>query len=366
VLHAGLAKLYGYYKAALPLVVGALILFLILDPNSTSLLGGRHPARGATTHPAEFMYLDSARVDSYLSQVKGGEIGDERVATTTTQNASRGLELNTVGKADASTSSQLTTNVVVTQTAADRFQTLQHETKPTALDAEGCSFAADLSSANTQDGKIVKIEHAVLELPPYLSAYPELRYATFREPATSPIFAEVPLGSFHQVDESARGTPARERRGFKHRVGPNPRLPFSLSVWDTAEKAKSCQGKAQPESAAPATKSTPEPSEPEVTVVMPARFANLTGDPSLLSVQMTIVGIVVGNHKKGFGDGTSLAAYWPALSVAKAPLLRELGVKESVLKKKRIDVRKELFNAMKQSVTFPGHVVEIVPIAMYD
>lgn len=359
-----LAKAYACYKSAIPALVAALVLLLILDlTGAISPFGGRRKARGVAPKPAEFMYLDSARVGSYLDQVTGGDVERENLQETTTENTNLGLELNTVGKADASTGSQLTRNIVVTQTAADHFQTLQNERKPEVLDAESCSFAAELDSAKVHDGTIVKIEHALVEIPPYLSVYPELRYAKFRLPPGSSVFGEVPLASFYQVDESVRGTPRKERNTFKKRVGPNPRIPFSLSAAGTA-KSQPCKHD-QP-STGHKSKSGSESAESQVTVVLPARFANLTGDPSLLAVQLTIVGIVVANHKHGFGDGTSLGAYWPALSTVQAPLLRELGVRASVLKKKRIDVRKELFNAVARTVTFPGHVVEVIPIAMYD
>lgn len=315
------------------------------------------------------MYLDSARVNTYLSQIDNGDIEKENRQETTTKNANVGLELNTVGKANASTGSQLVRNIVVTKTAADRFQKLKNEWKPKPLDASACNFVTELSPTKAHDGTIVKIEHALVEMPSYLSAYPELRYAKFRQLPTSNVFGKVPLGSFRQVDESVRGTPKKERNTFKRLVGPNPRIPLSFAIWSTIGRSGSCKGGTSSGQPQPEAEGKRQKQVPEVTVVLPARFANLTGDPSLLAAPLTVVGIVVSNHGGNgdeFGDGTSLAAYWPALSVAKAPLLRELGVQASILKKKRVDVRKELFNAVKQSVIFPGHVVEVVPIAMYN
>ncbi len=343
-----------------------MVLLILNQVGVVSLSGGRHSASGATPIPAEFMYLDSARVNTYLSQIDNGDIEKENRQETTTKNANVGLELSTVGKANASTGSQLVRNIVITKTAADRFQKLKNEWKPKPLDANACNFVTDLSPTKTDDGTIVKIEHALVEMPSYLSAYPELRYAKFRQLPTSNVFGEVPLGNFRQVDESVRGTPKKERNKFKKLVGPNPRIPLSFAIWSTTRRSRSCNSGTSSGQPEPEAKGEHRKQVPEVTVVLPARFANLTGDPSLLAVPLTVVGIVVSNHRGGFGDGTSLAAYWPALSVAKAPLLRELGVQAGILKKKRIDVRKELFNAVKQSVTFPGHVVEVVPIAMYN
>jgi hypothetical protein len=76
--------------------------------------------------------------------------------------------------------------------------------------------------------------------------------------------------------------------------------------------------------------------------------------------------MVVSNSVSRFGDGLSVSTYWPALSVAHVPLLRDLGVSESFLKLSRVKLRESLFAAMEQSLTFSGHVVEVIPIAMYD
>jgi hypothetical protein len=103
---------------------------------------------------------------------------------------------------------------------------------------------------------------------------------------------------------------------------------------------------------------------PGVTIVIPARYAYITGDPSLLHVRLTIVGKEVFNGDSGFGDAASESTYLPALLGAHRPLLRELGVNGRDLRKR--DLRKRLFRSLEQSVTFPGRVVEVIPVAIYD
>lgn len=343
-----ITKLWACYKTALPAIVAGLLLLLALDwAGVIPLSSTEHKGLAKVEAPAEFMYLDEARVNSYLSQVTGDqEEGSENIAETTTQNGDLGVELS-YAKASLSKGSQLVRNIVVTRTAADRLQTLEQDTAlhKNGLNAAGCNtFSKELEGI--KDGALVKLENALVEMPPYLSAYPELRNVRFRLPAGSSVFGEVPLASFYQVDESVRGTPMKERETFKKAVGPNPRVLFSVS---SATQSQKCE------------RATTKPT----TVVLPARFANLTGDPSLLGAPLTIIGIVVSTYENGFGDGTSLETYWPALSVAHGPFLRELGVKASVLKEKRVQVRKELFNAVKRTLTFSGRVVEVVPIAMY-
>jgi hypothetical protein len=46
---------------------------------------------------------------------------------------------------------------------------------------------------------------------------------------------------------------------------------------------------------------------------------------------------------------------------ASTNLLRELGVRKAALHSKRA-----LFDGLSQSLTFPGRVIEVVPIAMYN
>lgn len=382
-----ITKAWAGYKRALPAIVALLLLALALHLAGVPPSKAKHKGLASVTEPAEFIYMDEARVRSYLSQVTGDEEAeDEKREETTTQNANAGLELP-YAKAGLSNGSQLVRNIVLKRTAADRLQTLEQDAK---IDKKGINAASCKEFVNKlkglKDGELVKLENALVETPPYLSAYPELRNLRFREPTGSHIFGAVPLASFYQVDESVRGTPRKEREAFKKAVGPNPRVPFSISSATEAKETEAQKTEAK-ETGAKKTKAgktkakktkagetkaqktlvkecKPAIEEP-TTVVLPARFANLTGDPSLLGTPLTIVGIVVGRYEHGFGDGTSLQTYWPALSVAHAPLLRELGVRANVLKQKRIEVRKQLFNAVKRTLTFSGQVVEVVPIAMY-
>jgi hypothetical protein len=368
------------YKSLIPFIVLALAAWAILDATGNTPFGGkgagkRVAGKGVASNPAEFMYLDSARVESYLSQVAGESVTSESRQTTTTENGGVKLELPTVGQATGSTGKQLTTNVVVTQTAADRFQTLLKliPKNPKPMSTYDCNLVNELRGAKRLEGTVVTIEDVHLAMPPYLSAYPELRYGTFSDPTHSRLFGNVPLASFQAVDESVRGTPEKERAKFKKAVGPNPRIPFSFSTHNNGEtkKCKTGGGSKAATSKAGRTQAgsqsgTGATAASEATVLLPARFADLTGDPSLLSVPLTVVGLVVSDHEGEFGDGSALATYWKALGVVKAPLLGELGVRQQYLKMKRIVLRKKLFDAVERSLTYGGVVVEIIPIAMYD
>jgi hypothetical protein len=312
----------------------------------------------------EFAYLDAARVNSYLGQLARGNVDSESLQEVTARSSGVGLEVSNVGTANASRSSQLTRNVVVTQTQADKFGDLLRKIKAQhpfhELDANHCDFGQRSAPSTIPTGAMVLIRHAQVRMPPYLSAYPELRAASYRLRRQA-VFGAAPLYAFRAVDESVRGTPKRERELFKKTIGPNPRIPFTISTPYTEKEVNACKTSLEKRQDKTVTKE-----ETEATVFLPARFARLTGDLSLLSRPLTIVGKVVSNGSATFGDGLSVSTYWPALSVAKAPLLRELGVRKWVLEMKRPKLREALFKAMARSLTFEGHVVEVLPIAMYD
>lgn len=418
--------LAGHWLSVVVLVLVGLTLSGTIGPSA----GGGSQPRGKPAVPREYIYLDSARVNSYLGQVDDGESTSESLRETLASNREAKLGTDVVGAA-SSEGVQRTKSVVVTKSEADKFSDLLADLEAKESREwlgklnvkEECKFIGYLGGAITPYGSIVMIKNAEVQVPAYMSAYPELRHAKYRSlpappsqaklvrgkrPATSSskghaparrqasegVFGTPPLTSFHAVDESVRGTPKREQRRFTKTVGKNPRIPFSFTVSATAKQMQQCKREEtgqkkqivpnvlEPKAAEPkameaaARRSTV--AEPEamgssgsaeaaaVTVVLPARFADLTGDPSLLSVPLTIVGLVVNKNPHEFGDGTSVSSYWPALSVAKAPLLRELGVTSKYLKMRRVALREHLFRALERSLTYDGHVVEVVPIAMYD
>lgn len=355
----------GYTKVVIPLVLlPVVVVVILLVAGEVGPCSCRTSAASRRAKPWEFAYLDTARSASYLGQLTGGTFESENREETTARNSGLGLELNNVGKATSTSSSQLTRSVVVAQTQADKFsellQDLEGQHPFHELDAARCDFGEKLASSAIPVGTMILIKNALVRMPPYLSAYPELRYALYRLRSQA-MFGPAPLYAFRQVDESTRGTPKRERDEFKKTVGPNPRIPFTITVPYTKKEVETCKTQLEEQPHAPNTRGPLE-----VTVLLPARFARLTGDPSLLSRPLTIVGKVVSNSVGTFGDGLSVSAYWPALSAAKPPLLRELGVRDSFLKMKRSRLREGLFDAMERSVTFEGHVVELIPIAMYD
>ena len=304
------------------LAFGALA-WSLLSPSSTHANHHRKPY--------EYLYLDSGRVDSYLGELDEGNIRSVNRSETETSNASLGFQLDTIGSATATQGKQLTVSAVVTKTEADNFYSLLEQLQDGALTTVSTGSAAlstELSPSVAPVGTMIRIDNAFVQLPPYLSAYPVLRYARFE--TRSRAFEPPQLSQYHLSRYTSGPAAERGRLAFIRRLGSNPRLPFIIQ-------------------------------EPNMTIVIPARYANLTGDPSLLSARLTIVGKIVFNVYNGFGDGASEDTYLPALLNASPGLLRELGVRQSALHSKQT-----IFDGVSQSLTFPGRVVEVVPVAMYN
>lgn len=306
--------------------------------------------------PYEYMYLDSARVDTYLGELDEGEVGSENRTMTTSSSANASLQVDTLGSATAATSHERTTSAVVTFSEADRFYKLQDDLKKDDALVTLVAGSAELSprlAGRLTEGSMVRIENAQLHLPPYVSAYPQLRYALYKgepergytEEPKEAVFGKAPLTQFAPSEEILGQAVRAQRAAFIQRVGENPRLPFTTTV----------AGR---------------------TIVVPARFASVTGDPSLLSSHVTVVGKLAFNGPR-FGDGASEATFFPALIHAPEMLLQDLGVRSKLLSNIARQARRthesrmtllheDLFKALQRSLTYNGQVLEIIPVAIYN
>ena len=387
----------GALAPAMVFAVLVLVVLMILGVVGQSHGGSSSSSlQPAPTQPLEFAYLDPLHIASFLSQIEGHVISGENYDEVTDDSLNAELELPDVVKAGGSASKQVAKHVVVTESQADKLDALLeglqtrrkvHRAKPsprkgsadeagsaeseeekdrkvayeTASANDRCRFGKELSTTRVPLGSMLLIRNAVVRMPPYLSIYPELRYVQYRH--RQDVFGAPPY-TFQSIDESVRGTPALERARFVKTVGPNPRIPFTITAPYSAHEVNECQKRLGPR--------TGQRGKVEVTVLLPARLGLITGDPSLLARPLTILGMVIDNSTGAdggagtFGDGFTVSTYWPAMSTVKAPLLRELGVEGPVLHMPRLRQRQRLFEAMSETATFYGHVVEVLPIAMYN
>lgn len=296
--------------------------------------------------PFEYLYLDSARVDAYLSQLNEGEVKTEERSENTAIKAEGALEVDKLGKATSSASNERKISAVVTRTQADNFYRLLKE-----LRSEGSLTTVDLEAPDAveklgavKDGGMVLLTNVFLRVPPYLSAYPALRYASYSYAKHETVFGPAPLTTF-SASEPTLNTEARaQRNAFIKNAGENPRLPLTASPHG-------------------------------LTVLAPARFANITGDVSLFGARLNMMGKVVFKGER-FGDGASIATYLPALLRASGGFLHDLGMRASFLRRYEHAIASRdkaavrhaqacIFKALSRSLSF-HRTVEVIPVAIYD
>jgi hypothetical protein len=362
-----------------PALVGVVCVAIVL----ALVISGVIPIqeRSASAHgrkPYEYLYLDPARVATYLGQLDDGEINQETRTNTIKSATGAKLEVNSLGELNGSLSNERTASAVVSFSEADNFFKLEN-----ILHSEGAldrialnsccrasvreELAASVSRLSAQRsgaspaqleqrsreqlearsegelehltlGTIVKLEGAFLHVPPYMAAYPSLRYASFREDPNSRVLGSARSSQLSETEVTTGRHVSNERKRFIKDAGPNPRVPFAVELHG-------------------------------LTVVIPARFDYLTGDPSLLATDVTVVGKVVFTGKD-YGDAASEATYLPPLLNAKRDFLADLGFKKAFLKKypppRRPALDKKLFQALQHSLIFKGASIEIIPIAIYS
>lgn len=343
-----LSQIVTWIKNTAPssILTAVLVYILLLSTGTASLPWSGSDTTRHGRNPYEYLYLDSARVDAYLGQLNEGNVKTEERSENNTTSGAAELLVDTLGKATASTSSERKNSAVVTLTEADNFYRLLRK-----LRSEGSLRTFDLQSPNlaeelgdVSDGTMVVLTNTFLQVPPYLSAYPTLRYASYRVIKGDKVFGPAPLTAF-SASEPALATEAKaQRAAFIKNAGQNPRLPLTVSL----------QG---------------------LTIFIPARFANITGDISLFGARLNVMGKVVFSGER-FGDGASIATYLPALLRASGGFLHDLGVKKTFLQKYDDALRSHsatlvragqdtVFKALSRSLSF-GRTVEIIPVAVYD
>jgi hypothetical protein len=256
--------------------------------------------------PAEFLYLDGARVVAFLSQLEDG-LSDSERQTVSRMSA---IDVGLTGAVAGHGSREATGSVerVVTPTGASRFNRLRSRLQDRgwleSLDAHSLAplqtrgrFFDTLGRAG--EGGFVEIEHVRLTVPPAVTVY-----------------------------RFARRSGSGDAKRFVGMVGANPRVPLSLR----AERSPS--------------------------VLFVGRYASLADESSLFFGEVTVLGKLIRNLPAGGGvvyrDKETLATYGPALRSAPAPILRKLQIRPASLGR---DLRDGT------TVTAPGAV--IIPIAIY-
>lgn len=170
------AKIGAGALAALGIAaIAAFATFLIVDPGSDEAESFKptFPPGG----PVEFLYLDSARVATYLAQVEGGKAESEMLSRKLTQTFNSKLALEHAGEAGATKASELFAERTVKPTVASSFFALR-----TRLDDNEVlkrirprHFGEDVE--NLPEGTLVEFQTSALLAPIYINAYMAVLHA---------------------------------------------------------------------------------------------------------------------------------------------------------------------------------------------
>jgi hypothetical protein len=283
----------------------ALLLWVLLRGSDSSVvdINPRIP-------PAEFLYLDSARVLAYLSELEDGLSESERRTISETQSVNAAV----VGQVGGGASRQEVGSVerLVTPTAASRFNRLRNllEDRKWLRKLDRHSLT-DLQTRNgffnglgqASEGQFVEISHVRLTVPPPITVY------RFARRSGDPDVAK-----------------------FVRLVGINPRLPLSLMT------------------------------EGSPLVLLVGRYASLIDEPSPFFGEVTVLGKMIRWLPESppiYIDQESLATYGPALSSAPRSILQKLKIRPCMPRRKC-----GLAQDLKRDVTVsaPGAVILLVAV----
>ncbi len=355
--NGGLARFAGLMRqpaGVIAATAGAVVLAVVLGHHLWSTTSGLAP----DDPPAEYLYLDSQRVNAYLGQIQGGLALQETRNVTATSSSS--VDVGGGLLKDLSQSQGLSQSVssVVTPLATDRFYTLLLKLRQGSESRNGQtvpwlpSIDAQITTQNTVDrvraelrdlreGDFVRIYNARLFLPPYASFVPKAHYADpflsggFEVPPTTSVAATLSVSERQTID------------AYLRELGNDPTLPFVVYT-------------------------LPSLNSQIVTFLIPARYRALLDNGRLLTGRLIVVGKVIYKDLRrttdsGCGGGETVAlsceyvdrqtvqTYGSALLTAPQSILRYLGV-----------TRRDAVRDVSASMTFRAPVLVVLPVAIYQ
>lgn len=343
--------------------VGVLILAIVII-HSASDAQSETRTLPADTPPAEFLYLDRARVLSYLGQLVEGLPTSEK--RTLAESADLTAEVKAGPATAGGTRKQSkSTEAQVAPRVADRFYLLLRllraghsrdeagrrrewlfDVRPETPD----STAVYGSACQLQEGDFVRIREAHLLLSPYAAVLPKATYAALNRRTLT--------GQVARPNQKLRAPFTRRQRRAVNRylrlLGRDPRLPFVVRTLSRDAGRNSFGG---------------------VTFFIPARYRSLRNEPSLISGSLTIVGKVVyrnlaqpqGAMRRSCGrrvgsrvahyyrDRQTISTFVPALKVAPNFVFDNLNFAIGTIAEQ-----------VTANMTVPAPVIVVIPIAMYQ
>lgn len=317
------------------------------------------------TAPGEFLYLDRARVLSYLGQLVEGLPTSEK--RTLAESADLTSEVKggpaTIGGTRRRSS---TREAQVAPTVADRFYLLLRLLRTgKSRDDSGNSrrWLVDIgaespsstrvygNACRLREGDFVRIRDAHLTLSPYAAVLPKATYAALNR--------ERPKGKVAKPNPELLAPRTRGQRRAVQRylrlLGKDPRLPFVVRTLSPDPGPGRSAG---------------------VTFFIPARYSSLRNEPSLISGSLTIVGkVVYRNLARRSEDGKrnscgrpvdsrvdefyldrqTVATFVPALEIAPLFVFDNLNFKIGTIA-----------DQVAKNMTVRAPVIVVIPMAMYQ
>lgn len=302
--------------------------------------------------PAEFLYLDNARVAAYLAQVDGGVFSNEKQSQKLTRTLSGKLNVQNTLEASASKATENSVEREVTPTAASSFFALEAGLKNQKVLKRVRLPRFETEIEGLRPGQFVRFKTRALLSPIYTSPY----RASERPRALTAIF---PGGEPDLEDKAAAARLASRR--FVGSLGKSPRIVFSLHARKPGQRRP-------------------------FTYLMPLGARALTEEVSLIKYgggKFTVVGKVVrvfpeeGNHHEpAYVDSDTLRTWERPLLNAPDELLcrtdprcatkvREEDLRSAPRQTAIKESRGRALNALHRQTTIEGRGAVILPVAIY-
>jgi len=181
---------------------------------------GRHEPAFPANGPAEFLYLDGARVLAYLAQFDGGNFTSEQLTRRLSSEQSGKVSVQDALELGESSAAEESVSRTITPTAAGNYIELLSKLEGHGLKTIGLRrFGKDVS--HLTEGQFVTFRTHALSPPVYLNPY-----LAVRQRRTLSTLFPMPLAG---VARRARVRRERaEARLFRDEVGRDPRVVFAL------------------------------------------------------------------------------------------------------------------------------------------
>jgi hypothetical protein len=374
----------GLLKAVGLVAIVALLTVLVSGGFSGTRSEPAFPADG----PAEFLYLDGARVLAYLAQFDGGTFTSEELSRKISDSQNGKVSVENALELGETSQQEQSLSRTITPTAAGNYIELLSKLEGNGLKTIGLRrFHRDVSGLT--EGQFVTFRTHALSSPVYLNPYLAVR----QRRTVSTLFPMPRKG------EPGRARVRRQRAGarrFRDEVGKDPRVVFALRPEIEGKRgphtARPPLGKARAEELSPRLRRAEERAERKleaderIEYLMPMDAQLITKERSLIKFgggEFTVVGKVVrifpehgDRHDPAYVDSPTLETWEQPLAHAPLMLLcrtdprcaARLRSKRSTAAQRRRAIhhaREWAIEALTEQAEIAKRGAVIVPIAIY-